>query len=91
MEFYYISNMHLLTLPCILLLSLYFSSTGTPVTLLQLGYILSCFIVYFRIRFVDLTCVFLSGVQDFMHLLCTIIGHDIHTTGLEFHTYCWYY
>ena len=35
------------------------------------------FIVYFGIIFGDLTCAFLSGIQDFMHLLCIIISHDI--------------
>jgi len=38
------------TLQCILLLSLCFGSACPPLTLLQLRYILWCFIVYFRIR-----------------------------------------
>jgi len=59
------------------LLSLCFGSTCTPLTLLQLRYILWCFIECFGIIFGDLTCAFLFGVMDFMHLLCTIIGHDI--------------
>jgi len=50
------------TLPCILLLSLCFGSTSPPLTLLQLRYILWCFIVYFRIISRDLTCAFQSGV-----------------------------
>jgi len=77
LKFRYISYVHFITLPCILLLSLCFGSTCTPLTLLQLRYILWCFIDCFRIIFGDLTCAFLSGVKDFMHLLCTIIGHDI--------------
>ena len=69
---------YFITLPCILLLtSLCFSFTCTLLTLLQLRYILWGFIVYFRIIFWYLTCAFLLGIQDFMHLLCTIIGHDI--------------
>jgi len=82
LKFHYISYVHFITLPCILLLSLCFGSTCTPLTLLQLRYILWCFIVCFGIIFGDLTCAFLSSVQDFMHLLCTIIGHNIHTTPL---------
>ena len=82
LKFRYISYVHFIRLPCILLLSLCFSSACTPLTLLQLRYISWCFIDCFRIIFGDLTCAFLSGVQDFMHLLCTIIGHDIHTTPL---------
>jgi len=77
LKFRYISYVHFITLPCILLLSLCFGFTCTPLTLLQLRYILWCFIDCFRIIFGDLTCAFLSGVKDFMHLLCTIIGHDI--------------
>jgi len=77
LKFRYISYVHFITLPCILLLSLCFGSTCTPLTLLQLRYILWCFIDCFGIIFGDLTCAFLSGVKDFMHLLCTIIGHDI--------------
>jgi len=77
LKFRYISYVYFITLPCILLLSLCFGSTCTPLTLLQLRYILWCFIDCFRIIFGDLTCAFLSGVKDFMHLLCTIIGHDI--------------
>jgi len=77
LKFRYISYLYFITVLCIILLSLCFSSTCTPLTLLQLRYILWCFIVSFRIIFGDLTCAFLSGVQDFMHLLCTIIGHDI--------------
>ena len=77
LKFRYISYVHFITLPCILLLSLCFGSTCTPLTLLQLRYILWCFIACFGIIFGDLTCAFLSGVKDFMHLLCTIIGHDI--------------
>jgi len=50
------------TLPCILFLSFCFSSTCPPLTLLQLGYILLCFIVYFRIISGDLTYAFQSGV-----------------------------
>jgi len=50
------------TLLCILLLSLCFGSACPPLTLLQLRYILSCFIVYFRILSGDLTCAFQSGV-----------------------------
>ena len=74
---HYVPYVYFITLPCILLLSLCFGFTCTPLTLLQLRYILWCFIVYFRIIFWDLTCAFLSGIQDFMHLLCTIVGHDI--------------
>ena len=81
-KFCYISYMYFITLPCILLLSLCFGSACTLLTLLQLRYILWCFIDCVRIIFGDLACAFLSGVQDFMHLLCTIIGHDIHTTPL---------
>ena len=73
----YVPYVYFITLPCIHLLSLCFGFTCTPLTLLQLRYILVCFIVYFRIIFWDLTCAFLSGIQDFMHHLCTIIGHDI--------------
>jgi len=79
---YFLCAFHNTKLPCILLLSLYFGSACTPPTLLQLRYILWCFIDCFRIIFGDLTCAFLSGAQDFMHLLCTIIDHDIHTTPL---------
>ena len=50
------------TLPYILLLSLCFGSACPPLTLLQLRYILWCFIVYFRIISRDLTCAFQSGV-----------------------------
>jgi len=50
------------TLPCILLLSLCFGSACPPLTLLQLRYILWCFIVYFRIISRDLTWAFQSGV-----------------------------
>jgi len=91
LKFRYISYVHFITLPCILLLSLYFRYTCTPLTLLQLRYILWCFIDCFRIIFGDLTWAFLSGVKDFMHLLCTIIGHDISNiriTPLWFHTHC---
>ena len=77
LKFRYISYVHFITLPCILSLSLCFGFTCTPLTLLQLRYILWCFIDCFMIIFGDLTCAFLSGVNDFMHLLCTIIGHDI--------------
>jgi len=87
LKFRYISYVHFITLPCILLLSLCFGSTCTPLTLLQLRYILWCF----RIIFADLTCAFLSSVKDFMHLLCTIIGHDIsniHITPSLFHAHC---
>ena len=59
------------------LLSLCFSSTYIPLILLQLRYILRCFIDCFRIILGDLTCAFLFGVQDFMHLLYTITGPDI--------------
>jgi len=69
LKFRYISYEHFITLPCILLLSLCFGPAFIPLTLLQLRYILWCFIVYFKIIFGDLTCAFLSGVQDFMHLL----------------------
>ena len=58
------------TLLCILFLSLGFSSACPLLTLLQLRYILSCFIVYFRIISVDLTCAFQSGVYDFYGCLC---------------------
>ena len=77
LKFRYISYVHFITLQFILLLSLCFGSTCTPLTLLQLRYILWWFIDSFGIIFGDLTCAFLSGVKDFMHLLCTIIGHDI--------------
>jgi len=50
------------TLPCILLLSLCFGSACPPLTLLQLRYILWCFIAYFRIISWGLTCAFQSGV-----------------------------
>jgi len=50
------------TLACILLLSLCFGSACPLLTLLQLRYILWCFIVYFRILSRDLTCAFQSGV-----------------------------
>ena len=74
----YVPYVYFMTLPCILLLNLCFGFTCTPLTLLQLRYILWCFIVYFRIIFWDLIkCPFLSGIQDFMHLLCIIVGHDI--------------
>ena len=82
---------HFITLPCILLLSSCFGFTCTPLTLLQLRYILWCFIDCFRIVFGDLTCAFLSGVKDFMHLLCTIIGHDIFNILIipsQFHAHC---
>ena len=69
----YVPYVYFITLPCILLLSLCFGFTCTPLTLLQLRYILWCFIVYFRIIFWDLTCAFLSSIQDFMHLLCVKI------------------
>ena len=77
LKFRYISYVPFITPLCILLLSLCFGSACTPLTLLQLRYILWCFIDCFGIIFGDLTCAFLSGVKDFMHLLCTIIGHDI--------------
>ena len=47
----YIPYVYFITLPCILLLILCFGFTCTPLTLLQLRYILWCFIVYFRIIF----------------------------------------
>jgi len=50
------------TLLCILLLSLYFGSLCPLLTLLQLRYLLWCFIVYFKIISRDLTCAFQSGV-----------------------------
>ena len=45
----YVPYVYFITLPCILLLSLCFGFTRTPLTLLQLRYILWCFIVYFGI------------------------------------------
>ena len=69
-----------ITLPCISLLSLCFGYACPLLTLLQLRPILWCFMVYFRVISGDLTCGFLSGIQDlrlFMHLLCTTLGHDI--------------
>ena len=45
----YVSYVYFITLPCILLLSLCFGFTCTPLTLLQLRYILWGFIVYFGI------------------------------------------
>jgi len=74
-----------MTLPCSSLLSLYFGYAGLLLILLQRRPILWCFIVYFRVIFEDLTCGFLSGIQDlwlFMHLLCTTLDHDISVTGL---------
>ena len=50
------------TQPCIRLLSLCYGSACPPLTLLQLRYILWCFIVYFRIISWDLPCAFQSGV-----------------------------
>jgi len=67
-------------LQCISLLSLCFGYACPRLTLLQLRTIFWCFIVYFRVISEDLTCGFLSGIQDlrlFMHLLCTTVGHDI--------------
>ena len=90
---HYVPYEYFITLPCILLLSMSSGFTGTPLTLLQLRYILGCFIVYFHIIFWDITCPFISGIQDFMHLLCTIIGHDISNnliTPLLFHAHCLY-
>ena len=69
----YAPYVYFTTLPCILLLSLCFGFTCTPLTLLQL----KIYIMVFYCLFWDLTCAFLSGIQDFMHLLCTIVGHDI--------------
>jgi len=51
LKFRYISYVHFITLPCILLLSLCFGSACTPLTLLLLRYILWCFIDCFRIIF----------------------------------------
>jgi len=82
LKFRYISYVYFIKLPCILLLSLCFGCACTRLTLLQLRYILLFFVDCFRIIFGDLTRAFLSGVQAFMHLLCTIIGHDIHTAPL---------
>jgi len=68
------------TLMCLLLLSLCFGSTCPPLTLLKLRYILCCFIVYFRILSPDLIVLSLLVFRTlwlFMHLLCTILGHDI--------------
>jgi len=69
-----------MTIPCISLLSWCFGYACLPLTLLQLRPILWYFIVYFMVISQDLTCGFLSGIQDlrlFMHLLCTTLGHDI--------------
>ena len=60
----YISYMHFITLPCILLLTLCFSSAYIPLTLLQLRYILWNFVDCFAIIFGDLTCAFLTGCND---------------------------
>jgi len=64
------------TLWCILLLSLCFGSACPPLTLLQLRYILWCFIVYFRIISRDLTCAFQSGVQDFTVVYASLMHHS---------------
>jgi len=71
---------YFITILCISLLSLCFGYACPPLTLLQLRPILWCFIVYFRGISGDLTCGFLSDIQDlrlFMHLLSTTLGHDI--------------
>src|ERR1700712_6146377 len=85
---------YFILLPCILLLSLCFGFAYTPLILLQLRHILWCFIVYFRIIFRDLTCAFLFRCSGFMHLLCTIIGHDISNirhTLIVLHILFWIY
>jgi len=66
LKFRYISYVHFLTLAFILLLSLCFGSTCTPLPLLQLRYILWCFIDCFGIIFVDLTVLF----YPVLRLLC---------------------
>jgi len=45
LKFRYISYVHFITLPCILLLSLCFGSTCTPLTLLQLRYIFGVLLI----------------------------------------------
>jgi len=82
---------YFITIPCISLLSLCFSNSCLPLTLLQLRPILGCFIVDFRVIFKDLTCGFLSNIQDLrlvMHLLCSTVGHDISNNLL---TLAWMY
>jgi len=65
LKFYVYFLVYFKTLPCISLLSLCFGYACPLLILLQLRSILLCFIVYFRVIFEDLTCGFLSGVQDF--------------------------
>jgi len=64
------------TLPCIALLSLCFGSAHPQLTLLQPRYILWCFIIYFRIICLDLTCAFQSGVYDFTVVYASLMHHS---------------